>query len=93
MKEYEVMREIYNSCAGKWELDNAFTREIETDDIEKEGPRRRRGPLAAPRRSGLHKISGGFWAPGRIFRKPLDASGAAAYAGIERVSAPKGVPL
>ena len=36
MKEYEVMREIYNSCAGKWELDNAFTREIETDDIEKE---------------------------------------------------------
>ena len=36
MAEYEVMRELFNGCSGKWELDDSFTREIETDDIEKE---------------------------------------------------------
>lgn len=35
MKEYEVIREIYNACAGKWDVDESFTREIETDSIEK----------------------------------------------------------
>ncbi len=34
MKEYEVMREIYNACSGKWELDNSFTREIQCDSID-----------------------------------------------------------
>ena len=34
MQQYEVMRETYNSCAGKWQLDDSFTREIETEDVE-----------------------------------------------------------
>ena len=35
MQEYEVIREIYNACSGKWEVDNSFTREIQTDSIER----------------------------------------------------------
>lgn len=33
MRRYEVMRETFNGCAGKWLLDDTFTREIETADV------------------------------------------------------------
>ncbi len=36
MAEYEVMREIYNACAGKWEVDSSFLQEVETDDMVRE---------------------------------------------------------
>lgn len=34
MKEYEVIREIFNACSGKWEIDNSFTREVSCSDPE-----------------------------------------------------------
>lgn len=34
MKTYEVSREIYNSCSGKYRFDNSFFREVETDSPE-----------------------------------------------------------
>lgn len=34
MKEYEVIREIFDSCSGKWEVDSAFTREITCENID-----------------------------------------------------------
>lgn len=34
MKRYEVFREIYNPCAGKYIFDTNFPSEIETDNIE-----------------------------------------------------------
>ncbi len=35
MKEYEVVREIFNTCSMKYRLDTHFCDEWETDDIEK----------------------------------------------------------
>ena len=35
MKRYEVIREIFNNCGGKWKIDSHFQDEWETDDIEK----------------------------------------------------------
>lgn len=34
MKTYEVMREIFNTCAQKWRIDTNFKDEWETDHIE-----------------------------------------------------------
>ncbi len=33
MKQYEVTREIYNTCAGRYELDMNFPDEVESDDL------------------------------------------------------------
>lgn len=33
MKRYEVIREIFNNCGGKWKLDGSFQDEWETDDL------------------------------------------------------------
>lgn len=35
MQRYEVIREIYNACGGKYMLDTGFIDEIESDDITK----------------------------------------------------------
>lgn len=34
MKRYEVIREIYNPCAGKYFFDTYFQNEVYTDNIE-----------------------------------------------------------
>lgn len=34
MKNYEVIREIFNGCSGKFMIDNTFPDEVQTDDIE-----------------------------------------------------------
>ncbi len=34
MKKFEVMREVFNTCAQKWRIDTKFEDEWETDDIE-----------------------------------------------------------
>ncbi|WP_297133202.1 hypothetical protein [Terrisporobacter sp.] len=34
MKKYEVMREIYNPCSGKYFFDIHFQSEVYTDNIE-----------------------------------------------------------
>ncbi len=34
MKTYEVSREIFNPCAGVYNFDNNFFREVETDNPE-----------------------------------------------------------
>ncbi len=34
MKRYEVMREIYITCSGKYFIDTSFPNEVETDNLE-----------------------------------------------------------
>ena len=45
MKQYEVMRETFNSCTGSWQLDDSFTREVETEDVLAELQSWYRAPL------------------------------------------------
>ena len=45
MRRYEAMRETFNGCAGRWQLDDTFTREMETEDVAEALQDWYRGPL------------------------------------------------